>query len=394
MSNPLPLRSPLNKEVKNADYSYTSPLKVDGSDFPCKGYTNDPFKATADYKAGQSYEMSIQGGASHGGGSCQLSLSYDNGKSFKVIKSIIGGCPLNTSYKFIIPRDAPSGNALFAWTWFNRLGNREMYMNCAQVTISSGENEDNGGGGGGDDSSPGSKTRRRSEENPLGFLPDIFVANVDKGCTTKEGKDVVFPKPGREIETMESNGKEEDIGFECTGPATTALEPVTQPQEPPPPPPSTSQPSAPQISSAQESTATTTQPKTPCRPTTTTSTPICSKGPSTTGNATASESSTHSPSAPISVPPTSSSSTTCSCKNSGQQTDPTQTISGHSGGGTSNFTTPKETKATGCPKGCVSNSIRCDSTCKFSICAGGIRFFSVGSVPAGTVCKNNTISLL
>lgn len=28
---------------------------------------------------------------------------------------------------FQIPSAAPSGEAVFAWSWFNRLGNREMY---------------------------------------------------------------------------------------------------------------------------------------------------------------------------------------------------------------------------------------------------------------------------
>lgn len=34
--------------------------------------------------------MSLQGTAIHNGGSCQISLSYDNGKTFRVIKSFIG----------------------------------------------------------------------------------------------------------------------------------------------------------------------------------------------------------------------------------------------------------------------------------------------------------------
>ena len=136
LANPFPVRSPLNKENTNKDYSYTSPLRSDGSDYPCKGYHNDPFKPTAQYMAGQEYLIEIAGGATHGGGSCQISLSYDSGKTFKAIKSFIGGCPLSKQYKFTIPSNAPSGNALLAWTWFNRLGNREMYMNCAHVTIS------------------------------------------------------------------------------------------------------------------------------------------------------------------------------------------------------------------------------------------------------------------
>lgn len=29
---------------------------------------------------------------------------------------------------FTLPAEAPSGQALFAWNWFNRVGNREMYQ--------------------------------------------------------------------------------------------------------------------------------------------------------------------------------------------------------------------------------------------------------------------------
>ena len=64
---------------------------------------------------------SITGGASHGGGSCQFSLSYDQGKTFKVVHSVIGGCPLKTNYDIKLPTGAPAGEALFAWTWISRL---------------------------------------------------------------------------------------------------------------------------------------------------------------------------------------------------------------------------------------------------------------------------------
>ncbi|EHK43392.1 hypothetical protein TRIATDRAFT_85794 [Trichoderma atroviride IMI 206040] len=30
-----------------------------------------------------------------------------------------------------LPNDTPAGDALFAWTRFNKIGNRERYMNCA-----------------------------------------------------------------------------------------------------------------------------------------------------------------------------------------------------------------------------------------------------------------------
>lgn len=64
-------------------------------------------------------------------------------------------------------------------TWFNNVGNREMYMNCAVVTI--------GGSG--------SKLKARALAGPA-----IFLANIGNGCTTASGTDVVFPNPGNVIE--------------------------------------------------------------------------------------------------------------------------------------------------------------------------------------------------
>lgn len=131
MSWPYPIRSKFDPETSSSlvDYSYTAPLMADGSNFPCKGYHKDtPLRTVATYQAGSKYNMTLTGTAVHNGGSCQLSLSYDNGQTFKVIQSMIGGCPITKAYDFTIPQYAPAGNALFAWTWFNMAGNREMYM--------------------------------------------------------------------------------------------------------------------------------------------------------------------------------------------------------------------------------------------------------------------------
>lgn len=101
MTSPFPIRSNVDPAAGNKDYDYKKPLEADGSDFPCKLYQNDvPEVSKATYIAGQSYQMTVKGEAElaggstdavHGGGSCQLSLSYDNGKLFHIIKSIIGG---------------------------------------------------------------------------------------------------------------------------------------------------------------------------------------------------------------------------------------------------------------------------------------------------------------
>ncbi|KAF2497559.1 hypothetical protein BU16DRAFT_456589, partial [Lophium mytilinum] len=189
MSWPYPLRSPLDPlnppEMK--DYNMISPLDPSGDDYACKGYQyNTPWRPTASYNPGETYNITIVGGATHGGGSCQISLSYDNGVTFKVIKSIIGGCPIALTYDFTIPTTAPSGEALLAWTWFNHEGNREMYMNCAVVDITG-----------------NARSRsKRAATAALARLPSIYVANLAdiNSCKTVEMHDVVFPDPGKDVE--------------------------------------------------------------------------------------------------------------------------------------------------------------------------------------------------
>ncbi|EEQ83434.1 DNA-directed RNA polymerase [Blastomyces dermatitidis ER-3] len=177
MRQPYPFRSKFNPAngPGDIDYSNTSPLAANGANFPCKGYHQGPSTgSTATYNAGGTYTLNLAGSATHGGGSCQISLSYNNGATWKVIKSIMGGCPLTSSYSFQIPSNAPSGNVLLAWSWFNLIGNREMYMNCAPVTIV---------GGNGD----------------ISYLPNMFVANVGNGCRTTERKETVFVNPGSNV---------------------------------------------------------------------------------------------------------------------------------------------------------------------------------------------------
>lgn len=68
-------------------------------------------------------------GAAHSGGSCQVALSYDKGKTWETIKKFEGNCPrvnpaggvtnhydLNQDYHFVIPLGFPSGDrVIFAW---------------------------------------------------------------------------------------------------------------------------------------------------------------------------------------------------------------------------------------------------------------------------------------
>lgn len=195
MVDPPPYRSKSNPKVlhDNIDYSMTAPLKADGSDYPCKGYQVDfdtPSGNPVGFAtAGQTSSLRIEGYASHLGGSCQVSLSFDHGKTFRVIKSFIGNCVRVTStgpdpdqnYEFTVPSDAKSGNVIIAWTWFNRSGNREMYMNCATITIS--------GGG----------------TSTLDSYPENFQCNIGNGCKILEGVDVVFPNPGNDVKYTAGN---------------------------------------------------------------------------------------------------------------------------------------------------------------------------------------------
>jgi len=67
----------------------------------------------------------LSGSATHNGGSCQMSLSYDGGKTWVVFHSIVGGCPLTETYTIPVPSDVPSGSrVLLAWSWENNTGNR------------------------------------------------------------------------------------------------------------------------------------------------------------------------------------------------------------------------------------------------------------------------------
>ncbi|KAJ2976937.1 hypothetical protein NQ176_g4652 [Zarea fungicola] len=194
MSWPPPFRSEYNPYTTDIDYSMTSPLDANGDNYPCKGYQSlldtPQGQSVVTWQPGQTYNMTIVGSATHEGGSCQASLSYDRGASWTVIHSYIGNCPLMADWSFTLPNDTPAGDTvLFAWSWYNRIGNRELYMNCAHVTISGGS----------------AKRNRRSPSDPFAGRPAIFAANIDNGCGTSEGCDLAFPQPGPDVDNTSTS---------------------------------------------------------------------------------------------------------------------------------------------------------------------------------------------
>ncbi|KAK4178737.1 hypothetical protein QBC36DRAFT_95680 [Triangularia setosa] len=200
------------------------PLDPTGANFPCQARAGTQFVGTATpMEKGSTQIMAFTGSAVHGGGSCQVSITYDNPPTaasvWKVLHSIQGGCPARNqagnilpdnaalegvdNYEYTVPADIPTGNATIAWTWVNKIGNREFYMNCAPVSIEGAE----------------------GSEEALAALPDMFTANIGGDCTTvgKDNKDILFPNPGNSVE---NNGPESDKApptGNCGGAAAPAV---------------------------------------------------------------------------------------------------------------------------------------------------------------------------
>ncbi|KAJ1769762.1 hypothetical protein LPJ74_003787 [Coemansia sp. RSA 1843] len=127
------------------DYNIKNPIDP-SSPVLCKSNTPWP-SPVATWTAGQSVTIQfLQNNAAHGGGHAQFSVSYDGGKTFAVVYEVLkyfffnGPSSSNTpevlKYTFTLPKDLPSSDTVvFAWSWVNANGNREFYMNCADVVI-------------------------------------------------------------------------------------------------------------------------------------------------------------------------------------------------------------------------------------------------------------------
>jgi hypothetical protein len=211
LSTPAPYSSPA---------LHNGPLAPDGSEYPCQiraGTT--PSGSATTMPLGSDQSLQFTGQATHGGGSCQISLTYDfpptKDSVFKVIHSIQGGCPAKNTpgnmgnsasaadpfgYSFKIPSNIPTcDNCTISWSWVNKIGNREFYHNCAPVKLI-------GNGG--------------SKSN-FDALPDMFIANVEPnaGCKTVEGYDVLYPNPGASVDNFGTNLSPNGLTGTCSSPA-------------------------------------------------------------------------------------------------------------------------------------------------------------------------------
>ena len=160
---------------------------------------------------GQPNELSFSGSASHGGGTCQLTVTKDKeptaNSTFKIFQVFEGGCPINSDgnsgshpFTYVLPKDMPNGVMTFAWYWYNRIGNRELYMNCAPITVTGGADND----------------------DYFDTLPNVYLVNMPTSeCqTSDEGiqNSVTIPNPGQFVLSQASG---QDL-HAATGPGCAA----------------------------------------------------------------------------------------------------------------------------------------------------------------------------
>ncbi|KAF2222885.1 hypothetical protein BDZ85DRAFT_262609 [Elsinoe ampelina] len=188
-SGHLILTKPTPFKFQNPDYK-RSPLLPDGSDYPCKKVNGQPLQSqgTNPISVGQTYNLEWDNYVTHGGGTCQLSVTRDldptKSSVFKVIKSWEGGCPMASEgnnwaapLPWEMPAEVQNGDAVLAWTWIPRLSlNEEIYMNCAPVEITGGADDD----------------------SAFNALPNLFLPNLQSDCHSgTTGKNLMIPNAGK-----------------------------------------------------------------------------------------------------------------------------------------------------------------------------------------------------
>lgn len=187
MSHPYPF----NKGLDTTPLVNVKPGSA-GSDYPCKqrpGVYDIGEHGVNDMAVGSPIALKFNGSASHGGGTCQIAISRDEKPDFKSVWKVIqvfeGGCPTpedgnsgSTNFTFQIPKGFPNGRSTLSWTWYNKIGNREVYQNCAPIAIS-------GGSG---------------TNEVYDSLPNLYLINLPTTeCTTVETTDLEIPNPGQSV---------------------------------------------------------------------------------------------------------------------------------------------------------------------------------------------------
>jgi len=156
-----------------------------------------------------------------------------------VIKSIVGGCPANTegnlepadpngtgasTFQFTVPDGVAPGEYSLSWTWFNRIGNREMYQNCAPVTVTGGNSKRDAQNRRRFEAVEAAKIRARDEaelraRDQTSSFPNLFVCNLASinSCKNTEGMEYAFPNPGPDVQRAGSRAVETMSGGELGG---------------------------------------------------------------------------------------------------------------------------------------------------------------------------------
>ncbi|KAJ2750841.1 hypothetical protein GGI19_004867 [Coemansia pectinata] len=143
------LNCPQIPEGEEQDWTQIKPIGKAGQAYnPLCKHTIPTMTPSAVWTPGQTIKVQFQGLASHSGGHGEFSISYDNATTFVVVHqelkymfvdgpSHLSNKPTRMEYSITLPESLPGANhAVFAWTWVNASGNREFYMNCADVKIS------------------------------------------------------------------------------------------------------------------------------------------------------------------------------------------------------------------------------------------------------------------
>jgi hypothetical protein len=234
-----PARFPSQLTTTTWNGPLNTTLSGSHSDFPCHlGSMPNTYALCSVDGAGKSYcidrttltpgtnfTMSFIGQSVHGGGSCQLSLTKDleptKQSVWKVIQSVVGGCPARdtpgnigadndytapdaSTYDFEVPDGLEEGEYTFAWTWFNKVGNREMYMNCAPVTVGSPQGiSTSSSTSSGTSSSTTTSTHNKRDSTFFDNLPNMFLANIPDvpNCASPpSGQNMLFPNAGLSVE--------------------------------------------------------------------------------------------------------------------------------------------------------------------------------------------------